>query len=88
MLANFMTEQRDHNRIMNKRQDSIENIVIGPAVLGSTGAPILNGDGLPMRDRSKGLAGRKSWRVGVLSTVVQLLALATAVAVLLNAMPL
>lgn len=86
MLATFITEQRDHNRLSNLRQDNIETLVIGPVVKGTTGAPVLNGDGLPMRDESKGLAARRLWRLGIIPTALQMVALTTAVLILLNSL--
>lgn len=86
LLRTFITEQREFNRVSDLRQSSIEDIVIGPPLRGSTGAPILNGDGLPMRDMKKGLAGRRTWRLGIVPTALQLAALTTAVLVLLSAL--
>jgi hypothetical protein len=84
MLAAFIAEQREHNRVSDKRADSVETIVIGPVKRGSTGAPILNGDGLPVRDTSKGLAHKRNWPQLLTSWVLQLLGLATAVLILIN----
>ncbi len=81
LLLTFMDEQREHNHLSDKRFDSIEDIVIGPVITGSTGAPVLNGDGLPYRDKKRGLAGRRNW----VPTVLQLLGLTTAVVILLTA---
>lgn len=86
VLAAFITEQRDHNHLTSLRQDHIEDLVIGPVLRGTTGALILNGDGLPMRNEKKGLAGRRSWRLGFIPTALQLIGLATAVLILLNAL--
>lgn len=84
MLSDFMVEQRQIHLLNGKRLDSLETSVIGPPVLGTTGAPILNGDGLPVRDEKKGLARKRNWPQILVQTSLQFLGLATAVIVLIN----
>ncbi len=59
LLSEFIIEQREYNRISELRFDGLESVVIGPKILGTTGAEILNGDGLAVRDKSGGLAAQK-----------------------------
>ncbi len=58
LLGEFITETRESNRIYDMRTRGLEDVIIGPPILGSTGAEIPNGDGLPMRDPHKGIESR------------------------------
>ncbi len=78
MLAEFIETQVETNRVSGLRFDNLEDVVVGPPITGSTGAFILNGDGLKVRDKTQGLANKRTlsglMRAAILSAVAIILA--------------